>query len=56
MTETERLRLEVEQLRDECHQLNVDLTEVNQLVVRLVGVCEKQVAQVDKLLSIVEKK
>jgi len=29
---------------------------VNQLIIRLVGICEKQVVQVDKLLSIIEKK
>ena len=51
MTETERLRLEVEQLRDECHQLNNDLTYKEQLLERVLGVIEKQMTVITKLLD-----
>ena len=51
MTETERLRNEVEQLRDECHQLNNDLTYKEQLLERILGVIEKQMTVITKLLD-----
>ena len=55
MNETQRLRLEVEQLNEECRQLNNDLTYKEQLLERILGVIEKQVAVITKLLERLEK-
>ena len=55
MNETQRLRLEVEQLNEECRQLNNDLTYKEQMLERVIGVMEKQVAIITKLLDKYDK-
>ena len=55
MNETQRLRLEVEQLNEECRLLNNDLTYKEQMLERVIGVMEKQVAVITKLLDKYDK-
>ena len=55
MNETQRLRLEVEQLNEECRLLNNDLTYKEQMLERVIGVMEKQVAIITKLLDKYDK-
>ena len=55
MNETQRLRLEVEQLNEERRQLNNDLTYKEQMLERVIGVMEKQVAVITKLLDKYDK-
>jgi hypothetical protein len=50
-SEVLRLRNEIEHLQDECHQLNADLTQKEQLLERIISVIEKQAGVITKLLE-----